>query len=309
VHLVLALLLASSCFAVPARAQTAAPAQEGALPERLLHDALAEYELGNWSGAQALFTRVHLLQPSARTRRGLGYVAFNLRQFARALAELDASLRDPTRPLDPALRAQVEALMLRAEPYVARVRLALRPEHALLLVDGQPALRDARGQLLLDLGVHGLRASAPGFSPLEKSLTVHDSRAFALSFSLTPRALADPASAYALRTRRFTWVLAATSLVCALAGTAVWLAADKRYQQLERDCRARGGCFAHDLHGDDVKRLDHAAFGLWGAAGALTLSAALTWLWTTRETRARPASITHHAPRQLARAQLEVYAP
>src|SRR6185436_3881290 len=69
--------------------------------------AVAEFDGGRWAEARSLFLQAHALWPSARTLRTLGMTSFELRNYARALEELETSLRDERRPLPDDQRRQV----------------------------------------------------------------------------------------------------------------------------------------------------------------------------------------------------------
>src|SRR5262245_21535053 len=59
--------------------------------------AVEELNAGLYEEALAQFSRAHELQPSARTLRGIGLAAYELRDYVRAVEALEASLEDPRR--------------------------------------------------------------------------------------------------------------------------------------------------------------------------------------------------------------------
>jgi hypothetical protein len=122
--------------------------------ERLIEEALAEYEGGRYEEARALFARAHHVHPSARTLRGMGMAAYEVRDYVASVRALSASLADPRLPLTPELRTQVEQLLERARRFVGRYRVRLRPEGAALIVDGTERTLDAPDVLLLGAGQH-----------------------------------------------------------------------------------------------------------------------------------------------------------
>ena len=88
----------------------------------LINDAVAEYDAHHFEEARALFRRAHELEPSARTWRGIGMAAFELRDYVKSLRALEASLVDSRLPLTGTERDQVQALA----DTRARLRRALR---------------------------------------------------------------------------------------------------------------------------------------------------------------------------------------
>ena len=104
----------------------------------LVEQALAEYAAKNYDEAGTLFERAHTLFPNARTLRGMGMAAFELRQYDQSARHLEAALASTVRPLDGALRKETEALAARARAFVATLELRVSPAHANLSLDGAP---------------------------------------------------------------------------------------------------------------------------------------------------------------------------
>jgi hypothetical protein len=152
---------------VHGRAQPAAPLAADAEPpagyREAIDAAVAEFADGHHAEARALFRRAHELLPNARTLRGIGMCAFELRDYAEAVRMLGAALDDPRRPLTDEQRAQVGAALARAEAFVGRYEVSL-PAGAALHVDASatPAVLEADGTLLLSLGVHTVTTRRDG---------------------------------------------------------------------------------------------------------------------------------------------------
>jgi hypothetical protein len=133
--LIAALLSGGSSMASSARAQSsagnraAAPdaSVEGATDDytRAVRAAVEAYNRDDFATARKYFARAHELRPSARTWRGMGTTAFELKLFDDAVRELTFALEDRRSPLTPELRSETE-LTLR----VARRRLAENEERA-----------------------------------------------------------------------------------------------------------------------------------------------------------------------------------
>src|SRR3954470_14714051 len=88
----------TACWLVspaPGHAQEATGAPAGY--DDLIKRAVVEFDNSHWAEARALFGRAHELAPNARTFRGLGITAFELRRYVDATRELEASLNDPNK--------------------------------------------------------------------------------------------------------------------------------------------------------------------------------------------------------------------
>jgi hypothetical protein len=164
----LAVLAAGLCIVPRGYAQAADPPAYRAT----IDDAVREFASGHWEEARALFKRAHELSPNARTLRGMGMAAFELRMYTQAIRELDAALRDTRKPLEGDLRAQVTQLMDKSREFVGRVELVLEPKDAKALIDGKPPELEPDGSVLLDVGTHVISASADGYKPTNLRLAV-----------------------------------------------------------------------------------------------------------------------------------------
>lgn len=141
-------------------ARNASASDQDASYDVLIREALSEFNAANYAEARALFERAHALKPNARTLRGLGITAFELKRYVQALHELDAALVETRNPLTAAQHAEVEALKVKARRFVGEVKLEVTPDDASILVDGQPA---AGTELVLDLGEHEVSVRADGY--------------------------------------------------------------------------------------------------------------------------------------------------
>jgi hypothetical protein len=152
----------------------AAHAQESgdAAYRRIVDDAVREFSAEHWEEARALFKRAHELSPSARTLRGMGMTAFELRMYVQSLRELDAALKDTHKPLPPEMRAQVEQLVAKARSFVGRVQLLSEPPDATLLIDGKEPQFESDGMVLLDVGTHVVSATLDGHKSTNLRISV-----------------------------------------------------------------------------------------------------------------------------------------
>jgi len=134
----------------------------------LIGDAVAEYDAGHYQEARALFRQAHDKVPTARTLRGIGMASFELRDYVEAARALGASLRDQRRPLTPEQKRHAEALLARANTFIGRFTVKIKPESASLFVDGHPADPEPDGVVLLAFGRHQLSLRCASCAPAEK---------------------------------------------------------------------------------------------------------------------------------------------
>ena len=202
--------------------------------DEAIRDALVEWDAGRWAEARALFQRAHELQPNARTLRGIGMSAFEMRQYVEAIRFLTASLTEPERPLTERQRSQVEELLARARAFLGHYRLIPSVASAQIVVDDMPI--DDIGDLWLDLGSHTIVARAVGYEPLHRRLEVRGGEDEVLQLELMPLRVGGDAP------RDFTTVAVALLVVggtaaAATIGSAIYL--DDRSSELGR-CDAEG---------------------------------------------------------------------
>jgi tetratricopeptide (TPR) repeat protein len=158
-----------------------------------IDDAVQEFSAGRWGEARALFKRAHELSPNARTLRGMGMAAFEMRLYVQAKRELEAALRDPRKPLDGELRAHVQRLILKAGEFVGRVEPAVEPPEAKLLIDGREPVLEPDGGVLLDVGPHVISATLDGYKPSNVRLSVEGGSDQVVRVPLEPLLAAAPA--------------------------------------------------------------------------------------------------------------------
>ncbi len=298
-------LCAWLCLSNQARADAGTPEYEDAI--RL---AIAEFDAGHWEEARALFRRAHEISPNARTWRGLGITAFELRRYVDAVTELEAALANPLKPLTDKQRQEIQSLLARAREFVSTYRLTVVPPGATLLVDGQPAeLRD--GELLLDPGTHTLLVRAAGYQDRHAELRADAGQREQLSIELQverlhgAEAAAPPAAAVqpgrseaAPQPRRvYAWTLTGVA-AGALASAAVLrlLAADKS-KEYTTECETDSPRCARLR--DRGQRQELSANVMFGVAGGFALSAVLAYFLEGRGNRTGPDAALLVGPRSV----------
>lgn len=174
VGLALTVSLASVlCGSSNANAQnTAASATEPPEYRNTVREALSEYHAKNFPEARALFAEAHAQFPNARTLRGLGMTAFELRSYHESIAYLTEALASQVKPLDGSLRTETERLLARAERFVGKLSLTVVPPDAHVLLDGSPMARVDGAPLVLEVGEHTLEFQADGYHTESRSLYV-----------------------------------------------------------------------------------------------------------------------------------------
>ena len=230
---------------------------------------MTEFRSAHWEEARALFGRAHELEPSARTLRGLGMTAFELRMYVQSMRELDGALREARKPLDAGMRAAAEALITKARGFVARVEIVPTPKEAALIIDGRHAQLDPDGRIALDAGLHVVSASADGYKaaslrfavegghdqvlqlPLEPLLPIanqipaidpnhpqpqHAAPEVNAEPVTPPPAQPGPPPKRSPLIGTLAWVTLGGAVVFGGAATATWLIGDSKYGDLEDEC-------------------------------------------------------------------------
>ncbi|HEY6876877.1 MAG TPA: PEGA domain-containing protein [Polyangiales bacterium] len=155
-----------------ARAQESRDAGEPAAYRSTVREALSEYHAKNFPEARALFEEAHRLYPNARTLRGLGMTAFELRSYRESVSFLKSALESQVKPLDGNLRGETERLLARAERFVGKLTIHLTPESANVSIDGNHVLVSPDTPVVLDVGEHTFEFHAEGYLPESRSLYV-----------------------------------------------------------------------------------------------------------------------------------------
>lgn len=95
---------------------------------REVEAAVAAYNQDDFPSARRHFARAHDLRPSARTWRGLGTTAFELKDYDEAVRELTFALEDKRAELPPPLREETEQTLGTARKKLAEREADARAE-------------------------------------------------------------------------------------------------------------------------------------------------------------------------------------
>lgn len=205
--------------------------------QRLIDEAVVEFEASHFGEARALFARAHALTPNARTLRALGMVEFELRNYIDSSSYLEQALASQVKPLDGALRADTEQLLQRTRRFVGYLKLQVTPADAVLLIDGVATPYRAEHPLQLNIGEHTLELSAPGRHNERRTVQLVGGEERILQIALTPEQTAQPQESVPLRKNKWLW----TGVGLAVVGLAVGLGVGLRRDDTRRPREAFGG--------------------------------------------------------------------
>jgi hypothetical protein len=151
-------------FASRAGAQPSAAEQDvsDAHYASLVTNAVKAFDAGRYLESREFLGQAHALRPNARTLRGMGLAAFEAGRYALAVVDLEAALAETRQPMSADQRAEVQKLQAEANALTARYRVTGRPGKADLDVDGQPAVWDSEGALLIESGAHTVSLKTGG---------------------------------------------------------------------------------------------------------------------------------------------------
>jgi hypothetical protein len=200
-HLALALgvcVLSACVFASGAAAQSVKPPANMKQYHALVRQAVEQYERDNYDEAMVLFTEAHRLFPNARTLRGLGMVAYTMRDYVQAIPYLEGAIASRVKPLDPSLIVEAQATIQRARSFIGVLRVVLAPADAQLRVNGAAATLGKDGTLMLNSGAYEIEARAPGFQTSTRLVRIEPGSSLEVDLTLlrdaTPNVALSPAA-------------------------------------------------------------------------------------------------------------------
>jgi hypothetical protein len=256
-------------------------AQDGVEPpsyRETVREALSEYTAKNFPEARALFAEAHRLFPNARTLRGLGMTAFELRSYRESIGYLHQALDSKVKPLNESLRAETERLLARAERFVGKLNVSITPPEAEIVLDGSPLEPGTPQPLLLEVGEHQLEFRAEDYVPESRTLYVkgRESTTWSVVLNKVPvvaAPVAAPTSAAALQPEQ----VAAQAEAEPTSGP--------RYFSPE------------DTHERPTKRPVYKSPWLWTGVGAVVVAVVVTSVViATRDTTVAAARVGDNTP-------------
>ena len=270
------------------------PRYDGAIRE-----AVAEFSAGRWEEARSLFTEAHRINPNARTLRGLGMTAFELRNYVEARQMLSQALASEVEPLTPDQREKTEALLERTNSFVGVFTLDAAVGTA-IRVDGGPASLDSEGRVLLNGGKHTVEGTLSGYPVQRQFVDVRGGEVGTLVFDFSqPLAPANPpapvspsglsaeghaeAPAAALAADESTdivpWILVGGGGALVAGALVTGLLANRAFGDLEDACADRVTRCPNQYEAD-ADRADRWALitdALW-ISGAVAAGVGVTWM-------------------------------
>lgn len=143
--------------------------------DRLVDEALAEFDAGHFEEALSAFEQAYKVKSSARALRGVAKALFELRSYARCVQAIDRALASDVEPVTFALREDLESLRARALHFVGKAIIDVVPATATVVLDGEAIdVNAAKAALrVVDVGAHTLEASAPDHQPQRRRFEIH----------------------------------------------------------------------------------------------------------------------------------------
>lgn len=189
--LVLVTLLVSTLVA------TRAPAAES--PDKLIEQGLHLRRDGRPAEALELFRQAHTIAPSPRTFGQMGLVETSLRQWVTGENHLSVSLANPDDPWVLKNRAFLDEALSLCRRHVGDLVVSGAPGIEVFVAGKSVGTLPAVPALRLAEGTVTVTASAPGFQPFERPVTIQAGVRTPLAISLapiaeapTPRVVAPP---------------------------------------------------------------------------------------------------------------------
>lgn len=275
----------------PAASASATPAATGGDYHAVIKDAVREFSAGRWEEARALFKRAHGIEPNARTLRGMGMAAYELRMYVAALRELQAASQDPRKPLTEQQRQQSHTLATQARAFVGRYQLLVEPSHARVYVGGQPARLEEGGVLLLNVGTHEILARADDYADARQYIRVEGGENLLLRLQLgapaqapvaapAPEPAASPAASAAPDDRSGlrlgAWIALGGAAAFGGAAVAFWVIGEGQYDDLETLCMR--SCSDKQIEDSGVETSDLLTNVFIGVAAAAGVTSALLFV-------------------------------
>jgi hypothetical protein len=192
IGLALSLLVCQVARSAPAAAQSAAQLDDA---RKLFADAVADQDAKRFDTALEKFQRVAAVKDTGNVRYRIASCLEALGRRAEALASYEAAgkLAEQEKTSPEVLRAARDraADLDRTVPRLSVVLPADAPAATEVRVDDAPVDRSALAGMLLDVGHHTIRATAPGDTPFETAVTLPEGGHVSISVILTP--VAPPA--------------------------------------------------------------------------------------------------------------------
>lgn len=174
------------------KSPTKSPPSKSASPDaeykRHMQTGIKLFQESDYDAALAEFEIAYQLKPNSSPLINAALCHKNLRQYTKAVRELERALSAHSTSMSEADRKAVEAAIEELRGLLGYVRIEVEPTNATVLVDGEelPA-GAARALVPLAPGTRTISAKAPGHMPAEQTVKVTSgSRDQIVSLKLTP---------------------------------------------------------------------------------------------------------------------------
>jgi PEGA domain len=138
-------------------------------------------------GALVRFRRVYAEVPDPRLLANMGLCEKNLQHFARAASFFQRALAEGAPLFTPTQTTQIQAMLDECLPRTARIRVAVDPPGAEVLVDdGSMGPAPLASDVLVDRGTHRIEVRKAGYRTAVRDVPVADAGPVAFPIKLEP---------------------------------------------------------------------------------------------------------------------------
>jgi hypothetical protein len=307
--LILTLLASAPESSRPAPAESSAEQNPTEAAKHLFTQGAQLYADGDLPGARFAFERAFELSSNYKILYNLAVVELELHDYASAKETFERYLQEGGDAIDASRRAEVEAELEGLAGRVGQVRITVSPSDAVVTLDGERTELSADGlDTHLNLGVHTVKAAAPGYAPKEERFEVEGGAVTELTLQLEQEDVPPPSTASARppepdddlsrRTRRLrigTWVSAGAAGVFGVAAFVTGMLALRAEDDLSTE---RGMVPADRPDIDDAQQRVRSLatttdvfIGIGAVAGATAIGLGIAaWRSSKRETSGVRAS-------------------
>jgi len=150
-----------------------APAQAGEEASTRFKRGLQLFDEGDYALAVVEFERAYQLAPNYRALYNIGLVNVQLARYADATRTFEQYLRDGGAEIAPPRKAEVAKALAELKLRTATVDISTNAPGAEVSLDGKPLDAGSfHGPTLIDAGEHTFRATASGFQPGYRTVTL-----------------------------------------------------------------------------------------------------------------------------------------
>ena len=165
--------LASLCFVTQVSAQPALDEEEGKRRFKLGVRLFQEQDI---TGALTAFEEAYRLNPTPNALLNVALCQRALKRYPEAIQTLNKLLKEHLASVTENDRRAAEIAVSELRPLVAEPVFVVTPPDAILLIDEQPIAGGHERKVMLTLGEHRVRATAPHFRSIVRTETISSAR-------------------------------------------------------------------------------------------------------------------------------------